>query len=405
MSPTTERISWADIKQTIKTLNPSFYDHLENIKPEDNLPLSIIRHPYGHTIPNAPLIFVLDKQIEQYIDMVNYPTPWKILSPGDFFSTELNTNIDSDQRLYPTNILSTISGIKDIHLLSLHGTTQDFYQLRRKYDIPAEISPANPLNHFAIFKHLIEKEGITWHSSVLVFGDEWKKNIEQNQRWWPFKKYLVEHAMKSNQALRFSPFLDFAIQDITRSMNFKLKPFVLDTVKQLLFIATGQNLGFRPINTSEGFPVHEVSETLKNASRELLSDLVFMQAAIANPHDFIYHSITYNNTTGNEPKFNPNTLLNDIHLHIKDYLLQFKQHTLTQNTIYGTLHDHLDIIPCSTRGSDKFKIKKCIEMYELDPSFSYARDKLGYCSRYGAPINAQFCKGFFGMRQVEITAR
>lgn len=394
MDLVTKRTNWSDIKQSIKALNPSFYHHLESANPSDDLPLFITEYPYGHHIPNALITMVLDKQIEQYVDHIRQPMPWKILSPGDFVSTESNASING----YPSNILTTISGIKDIHLLSLHSTTQDFYQLRRKYDIPAQLSPENPNNHFAIFKHLIEKENISWHSSILTFGDEWRKNIEQDKQWWPFRKYLIEEAMKTNQETRFSPFLDFAIQDITCRMNIKLKRLVLDTIKQLLLVATGEIPGFRPSTTNDGFPIQEVCETLKHASRELLSDPVFMQAAMITPNDFIYHSVTYNAASSNDSKFNPNTLLNDVYLHIKDYLSQFKTHTLTQNTIYGTLHDHLNIIPCSTRGSDKLNIKKCIELYDLDPSFAYSRNKLGCHSRYGAPINAQFCKGFFGMR-------
>lgn len=400
MNPVTQQTSWSEVKQTIKALNPSFHDQVESVKPGDDLALSVVHYPYGHVIPKAPLALILEKQVEQYIDRISQPVPWNILSPGDFFSTELNLATEGNQGLYLSNAITTISGIKDIHLLSLHGNTQDFYQLRRKYDIPADMSPSNPLHHFNIFKHLIEKEAIDWHTSILVFDDAWKTNIEQNPHWWPLKKYLMEQTMKANEALRFTPFLDFAIQDIAHNLNLKLKPFVLDNLKQCLLIATGQTPGFRPITTNEGFPIQAISEALNNASRELLSDIVFMQTAMSNPTDFIYHSITYNSATSNESKFNPNTLLNDINLHLKDYLPQLKQHALTQHSIYGTLSEHLEIIPCSTRGSDKFNIKKCIEMYELDPSFSYSRDTLGYCSRYGAPINAQFCKGFFGMRKI-----
>jgi hypothetical protein len=423
MEPRAQATCWTEVKHKVKTLNPGFYEHLEAVSPSDDLRLLIVKYPYGFQMSDdqgfylpkgyedyiggaglgksAPLTFVLDKEIEYYYDTNHNHVPWKICSPGDFFPDTVNSDQEDDLRYKPNSIFSAVSGVKDITLLSLHSNTNDYYNLRRKYDISANFSPTNPQQHFDIFKRVIEKEKIQWHSTVLIFAKEWKHEMANNKKFWPFQRFMFEHSIKSTQRYRSAIFLDQTIHDITRSMNFKFKPYAHEVIKQLLLIASGAFPGFRPTSNNNSFPVKELSEALKNSSRELLSYPIFMQAAMMkkeNCHQYIYNSITYNTMTMHTQKLNPNAYLNEIMAHLNDYLLHFSDHLLTRDTVYAQLHNALEVVPCSTRGSTAHGIKKCSEMYDMDKDFWYPRDTLKYNARYGAPINAQFCKGFVGVR-------
>ncbi len=113
---------------------------------------------------------------------------------------------------------------------------------------------------------------------------------------------------------------------------------------------------------------------------------------------FIYNSITYNTFTRYEKKVNPNIYLYEIYSYLKDYLINFKNHLLTKGTVYENLAESLEIILCSSRGSESKGIIKSTEMYDIDQSFWYCRDSLKINARYGPPVNAQFCKGFIGLK-------
>lgn len=416
---TTTPTCWSDIKTTIKKLNHEFYKQLEAVSPGDDLPLFLVKLPYGNVIADAkgsylpkelgktltaklPLTMVLDKQVEAFFDTPHDHKPWKIYSPGDFFSAPEKTKPSSKTSLIPNkNTLTITAGIRDIMLLSLHSTTNDFYALRRKYAIPTEMLPSDPSNHFAICKHIVEKEDIKWEATLLVFGDEWQTQIDNNPDWWPFRQYLLEDRLRRSQTYQSALFLEQAIYDIARTLDLKLRPHLHDTIKQLFMMASHQTPGFRPATTDEGFPLKEICGALKSASREFLSFPIFMQSAIMTEKtrkQFIYQSISYNSQAKYEPKTSPNSYLNELMQHITDYLQHFSSHALTQNTVFESLHNKLEIVPCSTRGSKQNNIKKCLEMYELDPAFWYPRDTLKYSARYGAPINSQFCKAFVGIR-------
>jgi hypothetical protein len=423
LKPISKLTFWSSIKSKVKALNPAFYNALEACSPGDNLPLLTVQYPYGFKLSDdkgfylpegyddflegdgfdkkAPLTFVLDKEIEYYFNTSQNHIQWRIYKAGDYFPITVNSELDGDDRFYPKSIFTVTSGIRDVTLLSLHGTTKDFYSIRRKYEIPVELSPSKPLNHFHIFKKIIEKENIKWYSTVLLFSKEWQHKIYNEPSWWPFREYLMSNASRINSFQRSIFYLDQAIHDITRSMDYKFRPFTHEAIRQLIFIAVGQSPGFRPATSDEGFPVDEVSQALKQSSKELLNHPIIMQASTMDRDTrkkFIYSSITYNTSTRYESSVKPNLYLNEIIEHLNEYLLYFKDHAITKGTIYETLYDNLEIIPCSTRGSEKHQIKKCIEMYDTDSSFHYARDTLNISSRNGAPINAQFCKGFFGIR-------
>ncbi len=423
MEPTATKTCWSEIKGRVKELNPAFFEALDAVNPSDDLGLLIVKYPYGYIISDekafylpegyedfmegeghdkhAPLTFVLENQVQYYFDTSNNHVSWPVYSPGGFFPATLNVELSNDLRFYPKSIFSVSSGIRDVTLLSLHGNTNDFYQLRRKYHFPVELSPENPLNHFEIFKRIVKKEALEWHSTVLIFAKEWRHKTHHNVQWWPFHRFLLEHAIKVKSFHSSLIFLDQAIHDVTRSLDFKFRPYVHEIIKQILLIATGLLPGFRPATNSLGFPLDAISEILKNSSRELLSYPIIMQASMMtkeNRDQFIYNSITYNTSMRYEQKLNPNTYLNEIMMHLNDYLMYFVDHLVTRGTVYAELKKSLEIIPCSTRGSSVHNIKKCIDMYEMDPAFWYTRDKLHYNARYGAPINAQFCKGFLGLR-------
>ena len=426
MEPTATKTCWSEIKGKVKELNPAFFEALDAVNPSDDLRLLVVKYPYGYIMSDekafylpkgyedaleggghdkdAPLVFVLEKQVQQYFDTSHTHVPWLVYTPGGFFPSTLQVELENDVRVYPISIMKVSSGIRDVTLLSLHGNTNDFYQLRRKYHLPVGLSPENPLNHFDIFKHIVEKEDIEWHSTVLIFSKEWRHETYTNPKWWTFHKFLLEHAIKVKSIHSGIIFLDQAIYDITRSMDFKFRPYVHEVIKQVILISIGQMLGFRPATNNEGLPLDAISEVLKNSSRELLSYPIIMQASMmtkANRHEFIYNSITYNTLMRHEQKLNPNTYINEIMVHLKDYLLHFIDHLVTRGTAYADLQKYLEIIPCSTRGSGVHNIKKCIDMYNVDPAFWYSRDVLNYNARYGAPINAQFCKGFLGFRWKE----
>lgn len=425
MQPIATPTCWSEIKDTVKKLNPAFYEALDSVSPGDDLRLLIVKYPYGYIMSDenafylpkeyenymdgngfdkdAPLVFVLDKQVQLYFDTAHTHVPWPVYAPGSFFPATLPIELIG-MRIYPKSIMRVSSGMRDVTLLSLHGNTNDFYQLRRKYQLPVHLSPENPLNHFEIFKHIVNEENINWSSTVLVFSSDWFFQTYSNPKWWPFYKFRLEHALKVKSAHSSIMYLDQAIYDITRSMEFKFRPFVHEMIKQILLIATGQHPGFRPARDNEGFPLDAISDVLKRSSRELLSYPIFMQGSMMTPedrHQFIYNSITYNTATHYQQKLNPNIYLNEIMNHLKDYLLYFIDHLVTRGTSYADLHKYLEIIPCSTRGSVVHDIKKCVDIYDLDPSFWYSRDVLKYNARYGAPINAQFCKGFLGFRWKE----
>lgn len=428
MEPRAEKTCWSEIKHKIKELNPLFYENLAAVNPSDDLRLLIVKYPYGFKMSDekafympkgyedhlegngfdkkAPLTFVLENQIEYYFDTSHNHVPWRIHSPGDFFPATVHVELEGGLRFHPRSIFTVTSGIRDITLLSLHSTTNDFYNLRRKYEIPVELSPANPLNHFGICKRIIEKEGIEWDSTVLLFAKEWRTEIDNNPSWQPFRTYMFENSLMTYRVHRSMIFLDHAIHDITRSLDFKFRPFAHEIIKQTIMISTGSAPGFRPATNNTGFPVDALSSALKSASRELLSYPIFMQASMMikeTRQEYIYNSITYNTMTQYEQKLNLNTYLNEIMMHLKDYLMHFREHLLTRGTVYADLYKVLEIIPCSTRGSSIHNIKKCAEMYEIDPSFWYPRDTLKLQARYGAPINAQFCKGFLGFRWTKDT--
>jgi len=284
---------WADIRERIAKVEPTFAKLVDELNPDKTFPLYLVYLPYGDLkgdtvssfIPNpdgtyyrlsdpdapkdiqkdlwygkesSPLGMVLDKQLEYFIDLKSQgiTIPWTIYPQGTFFPlTRMLPN--KNYRIYsPNGILSVSSGARSTFLLANIGCVSNHINLQRDFNVQSP--PAKSLyEHWNIFKEII-KSGVVecdWKSCLIYFSEKWINKIHNDEAWLKIRMYLYEKAWQYSEFFRNQVYYDIIFSIIQNQRNLKPNPYLADTAKHLFTIAIGAACGHIPAVNNDFLPL------------------------------------------------------------------------------------------------------------------------------------------------------
>ncbi len=149
-----QKASWKDVRQTVARLDEKFVQLVDELAPDQSFPLYLVNYPYGAImadtqcayLPDAngcmkpfaevimedknltalaygkdcmPMTFVLQKQLENFIDLQlnNTTIPWLIYKPGSFFPFATILGREGKHNYSPNGLLAITAGVRSTFLL------------------------------------------------------------------------------------------------------------------------------------------------------------------------------------------------------------------------------------------------------------------------------------------------
>jgi hypothetical protein len=322
-----DRLTWQDIKESIKEVNESFFNIVENINPSESLPLYVSSFKYGDLVGDEstfyladsnklrsineyprcsdvykdlnygansfPLAMVMEKQLEWFItdDLSGQSIPVFIHNPGDFLNVGKALNKSEDVKHAPNGLMLGQAGVKSTFLLQKIGCKKSHRGLE-------ELSQNIPISsdfheHGIAFKVIQSETNYTaWQSKILYFSNKWIENITSNPDWAQLKKYLDDYKTSAREHISYYWHYMRMFSDAYRRINLSQNLFIQKVTNHLYEILVGGKLGFKPTDNSEGLPL----ETVKYVYSEhykLKTDPIVMVPSLYNKNTPIYFSLNY----------------------------------------------------------------------------------------------------------------
>lgn len=339
-----EKLCWADVRAGVKNLNPELADSIDRVDPGSDFKIYKYSAPFGaeimkdgflqlpsdkgvlapinsgminseiksdldYNFDSNPVTFVLKNTIEAYVILNNNTVPlYGLIKPGRLFGTWQILNPKEFHT--PTLLWNMTSGARSLFLLSKFSDRVSFTRLKRGYNLSAE-KPKSLHDHWQIFKeiscNLKQNESNSWYSEILFFPKKWFENLNDN-KWWPFKMYLLETSWKKSEFLRNEFLWDLIFSHIQNERGLRPEPYIADTVRHILAISVGALSGFSPAITDEAGPI----QVIKNAMRDVYKleyEPVIMQPFFLDKkaNRSVYYSLDYPTTIRCSPKARNNT--------------------------------------------------------------------------------------------------
>lgn len=431
----TKIVTWEQVKPKVKAANPMLSAIIDELKPTKEHVLVLAKYPFGVNILNkerafypvedgclvsiddpkmpsslqallsyntTPLSLVLNNSVEIFVETPEPRTiPFKIFTQGVSFGVwEIMDFPKVTTRQNWT--WNASSGARTVFLLPSISESVSHTKLQIKYKIKSHI-PDTIFNHHKIFKDIIHASDITWGTEILFFTKKWIEPDESNTGWLKLKNYWMATAWHQMHYWTNRVSLNLNWENFIAELNtrhIRLYPYLLDTMKQLISIATGTITGFRPIDENdidEVMPLSIIEKAyLKDYKLKKYVPVImrpdFLYPAGATKH--IYYSLQYP-TLPEKPediKTFPSTLkmMRQLKLYVDIFMEMLSQFPpVTQPQMFDlTNHIKIDFFHSDT---DKHGVIRPVKyLIKEDPIF----DKLNKKSNgRKVPENCHFFKG------------
>jgi len=145
------------------------------------------------------------------------------------------------------------SGIRTLFMLPSISETTSHTRLRHECGVRSYV-PDTIFGHHEIFKDIVHNSNANWHTEILFFTKKWLEPCENNSGWVKLQEYWTKEAWWQFQYWANRVVLNLNWEEFIAELShrkIKLASYLLDTIKQLISIATGTITGFRVCDNSE----------------------------------------------------------------------------------------------------------------------------------------------------------
>lgn len=281
-TPDLQQVYWHDVRAKVAELRPQLAHIIDQLSPDQNLPLIEARYPYGSKIidngrlmlpgedaeihaldsnmfptdlqeklgySTTPICFVLNKNVEIFTATPHGRiVPYRLCKPGVCIgmweSLEKLQKIGINHAWF-TNVTA---GARSVFMLPKVTDSSCYERLRKRYQTQRYV-PQSLNEHWHIFSQITHsQQDQPWQSEVLFFTKHWLEKLD-DLSWYPLRCYWQEESIEQYQHWCNKFIFELAweqFNNILEERKIKLKTYKLDTMKQLISIGMGIMPGFRP---------------------------------------------------------------------------------------------------------------------------------------------------------------
>lgn len=271
---------WEDVRDDIKSVNPTLADIIDRISPTKKFSFFKIRYPFGVftykqgvlQIPDAnnqmlpithssvnqvfkdkltyrfvPLSVITKGVTEVFLESKYRTRSLRLYKPGEMFG--LFELFDKPGIDTTAPISNSTAGPKSMFMAPKVTDRVSHQRLAKEFDFQLPV-PKDLSDHWKIFHEIAKHENTDkkWFHEMIFFSSAWLEETTDSPAWVDFYKYLTSSAWYHAQYRRTqTTFCEIWEDFINNVVAKRLKPrqYLIDTVRYLRFIAKGDIPGFR----------------------------------------------------------------------------------------------------------------------------------------------------------------
>lgn len=332
-----EELDWSNARDRIQASEPKFAEIIDELSPSGKkFPLFAATYRYGDIIYHKGITY-LPTKTKELIPLSSPHVPEKIKSLLGYSPLPLATLTGSGVEVfheledrvfslaYFTNGLQlgiwemfapaapfiVSAGARSLHILPKICEANSHKRLRR-FGVQAPI-PKTPFEQWHVFKQAAAHPDfyMRWGCKIIFFSRPWIEKIqEKDGAWLKLHNFLLERAWKHSIYGRNKVMLDTAWEYFSRLLTNKhIKPnsHIVDTLKHLIFVATGALPAFKPATDNKAGPIDGFLKmyledyNLKNYAPSMMQPWHFNN--LEQPTSNVYYSLQLPTYLDSIPKY------------------------------------------------------------------------------------------------------
>lgn len=374
-----EKLYWQDIRSYISG-EPELIEIIDALEPDENYPLFKLSYPFGAKIFERGLFHLPDRNTGETIPITDMRIPHEIrqqlgyqalpigILSGNggievfseledrvfslaYFSEGINLGIW--EAFAPPTPFTVTAGARSLFMLPKTMDADGYKRLKQRFKITAPLSN-NLFDQWQIFKQIIHHPNFNepWHCDIFFLSSAWVKDIQTSSKLQPLYNFLLEKVWGHTEYSRNKMMFDMVWESFSRVLTKKrIKPssHIIDTLKHLVFVATGALPAFSPVSNNKAAPVDQLLKVyledyeLKTYAPSLMQPRHF-SIAVDRP---VYYSLQVPTYLESMPKYrSPHSARADLSDFIElmdSFMLEFMRNHLEDESL-RPIYDILSVI-------------------------------------------------------------
>jgi hypothetical protein len=320
-----EKVSWNEIKHKVKAINPSIYDVIEQILPDETIPFFLAKYAFGehfgvknhaylptssgklekidskHTDnelfrhlgygkDSLPLGLILDKFCEwHYFGENERIFPDCVQGPGAIFNMQV---VFDEDKTVENNVLSVSSGALSSFLLPNIGCKRKHVRIQKHFNVSAP-APKSPYEHHLIFKEILQDKHTrtNWQSQILYFSEQFINEVKNNDKWLRLKLYFSESLRKKLTQNTYDASCNDLFLSAKKINRFRPTPFIMDTAKYIFNICMGSGIGVKPAVDEQYFPIKDIQKIYNECYGLEYTPTLMVPSSLSEKNDSVYYPL------------------------------------------------------------------------------------------------------------------
>lgn len=408
-----EELTWQEVRDTVKNASKELADIIDDISPGKEFTIFKILYPFGTKILEGKTFFIptssnstapiSNPEIDQNI---KNKLSYNILPLGLITKNNVELFFDIHRKIFSLALLgkgkelgiwehfgwndqySITSGARSLYMLPKISETLSHKQLKKKFGI-TDSPPKHLYDHWQVFSQISKSSTfpITWFCEILFLSSRWIEQIKKDNAWARLALYLAEKGWQYSNFGRKKASLDILWEIFVKSLSnkeLKFDPYVIDTLKHLIFICTNSIPAIAPSTGDDTTGPLKAIQTIYQDHRgygleEYTATIMHPQYFSVNNAEPVYYSLQLPTLLESLPRTKKLTSVIDHVRELSDLITCFlvDHSDIWSNINLGNTHlgQILNNLKLEYFHGDMFAygdlIKSSSKMPELDPRLKY----------------------------------
>jgi hypothetical protein len=399
-----ESLTWGQVREQVFKVNPTLAGIIDNLSPAEKLTLIKAKYPYGESIFDKgvfkiandrneiveladksikkelqsqlgysilPVALVINNSAEVFIESPSRIVPLAYFNAGSIFG--LWETFDVKNELKP--IWQICAGARSLFMLPKISDSSSHGKLRREYNIK-QLAPKTLADQWAIFTQIAKAthDVKPWHTEVIFFTADWNEKFLNDNEWLKLYLHLLRQAWSQTLHWRNKMHFElmwesFAIQAF--SQNIKVKPYIINTVKHLIYIASGAYPGFIPACDETAGPIDCIIKAYLDVyGMSNYCPALMHPAYIRDENVRVYYSLQMPTLIENYTNYaKPASILSELR-QIKELMDFIKNDFGVKHNLFENLLTQVDFEYHHNDDDPFHEISKTSKLFEVDGRFT-----------------------------------
>lgn len=348
----TQQVTWNEVSNKVRKVNPALADICDKVTLDKDLPLFLMRYPYGANIINQetlhvpyhgamfplnhqqipahfkaqlsysliPFSLILHNNSEVYVNKDDIDIPFNLLESGEVFGVFETVSLLSQKNALVTKKSyrpwNVSAGARSVFMIPKISDSTKHIRLKKALRLSQTSVPLELSDQWQVFKEINScyANANPWYNEILVFGNHWFERRD-DLAWKNFKEYISDVFAEQADILTDHVSYDIIWSSFTKkinNLNLKARPYLIDTAKNLLSLANGNGIAFKPATDEKSLPVTNIQDAYLTHYKLNSYIPTIMEPCQSNKTKMFYYSLSYPMLVGSDPAVrNPPSILED----------------------------------------------------------------------------------------------